>query len=327
MSWTWCIGMFLPVLLVRDFGPWAWAVFAIPNVIGAAAMGRVLRDAEASREITDAHTEACTAFSAVTILFQVTFVGWIGRLLVGNWAAVLMLGTVALTLAISQRGRRAEWAMAAGLFVFSVVAFAVALSSGREMILAGFPTRWDEESTALPYLAMVCMLGFGLCPYLDLTFHKARQATSPAAGLGAFIFGFGGPFLLMLVFTLWYARLLAPLSRRRMPAIPNGLRWALAAHLCVQCGYTIAVHWRELGWGPRLSESIAKNPRKVAAAVVGFVAAIAVHGVGLMSAPRRDAPPPGRSRLPAVPVVLWAGVPGVRVDLRGPGAWRYDGGP
>ncbi len=214
--------MFLPVLLVRDFGPWAWAVFAIPNVIGAAAMGRVLRDAEASREITDAHTEACTAFSAVTILFQVTFVGWIGRLLVGNWAAVLMLGTVALTLAISQRGRRAEWAMAAGLFVFSVVAFAVALSSGREMILAGFPTRWDEESTALPYLAMVCMLGFGLCPYLDLTFHKARQATSPAAGLGAFIFGFGGPFLLMLVFTLWYARLLAPLSRGACPRSRTG---------------------------------------------------------------------------------------------------------
>ena len=21
MSWTWCIGMFLPVLLIRDFGP------------------------------------------------------------------------------------------------------------------------------------------------------------------------------------------------------------------------------------------------------------------------------------------------------------------
>src|ERR1051325_4731620 len=42
MSWTWCIGMFLPVLLVRDYGVWASVVFAVPNVLGAAAMGWVL---------------------------------------------------------------------------------------------------------------------------------------------------------------------------------------------------------------------------------------------------------------------------------------------
>ncbi|MDB5302268.1 MAG: hypothetical protein JWO87_3931, partial [Phycisphaerales bacterium] len=36
-SWTWCIGMFLPVLLVRDFGEMGWLVFAAPNVVGAAA--------------------------------------------------------------------------------------------------------------------------------------------------------------------------------------------------------------------------------------------------------------------------------------------------
>ncbi|MBV8780683.1 MAG: hypothetical protein JO353_04735, partial [Phycisphaerae bacterium] len=39
VSWTWCIGMYLPVLLVRDYGFWGWVVFAIPNVVGAAAMG------------------------------------------------------------------------------------------------------------------------------------------------------------------------------------------------------------------------------------------------------------------------------------------------
>src|SRR4051812_22981962 len=36
VSWTWVIGMFLPVLLVRDYGLLGWVVFAIPNVIGAA---------------------------------------------------------------------------------------------------------------------------------------------------------------------------------------------------------------------------------------------------------------------------------------------------
>src|SRR3954471_24793497 len=42
-SWTWCIGMFLPVLLIRDYGPSMWWAFAVPNVIGAAAMGWILR--------------------------------------------------------------------------------------------------------------------------------------------------------------------------------------------------------------------------------------------------------------------------------------------
>ena len=75
MSWTWCIGMFLPVLMVRDFGFRGWVVFAVPNVVGAAAMGRVLRDAGASERVVATHPTACAAFSAVTILFQVMFVG------------------------------------------------------------------------------------------------------------------------------------------------------------------------------------------------------------------------------------------------------------
>src|SRR5947209_822212 len=73
MSWTWCIGMFLPVLMVRDYGVWGWIVFTVPNVIGAAAMGVVLRDAAASERTVAHHPTACAAFSAVTILFQVMF--------------------------------------------------------------------------------------------------------------------------------------------------------------------------------------------------------------------------------------------------------------
>src|SRR6185295_11012918 len=79
MSWTWCIGMFLPVLLVRDYGVWGWVVFAVPNVIGAAAMGWVLRSPEQSARITAAHQRACRAFSLATIAFQVYFAGWFVR--------------------------------------------------------------------------------------------------------------------------------------------------------------------------------------------------------------------------------------------------------
>src|ERR1044071_797833 len=76
-SWTWCIGMFLPVLLVRDYGVWGWIVFAIPNVLGAAAVGWVIRSPEQSRRIVAAHRMPMLAFSLVTSAFQWFFALWI----------------------------------------------------------------------------------------------------------------------------------------------------------------------------------------------------------------------------------------------------------
>src|SRR3954454_24069926 len=75
MSWTWCIGMFLPVLLVRDYDIWGWIVFAIPNVVGAAAMGWILTR-EGSEQITQHHRAAVNAFSIITIAFQLFFLIW-----------------------------------------------------------------------------------------------------------------------------------------------------------------------------------------------------------------------------------------------------------
>src|SRR5947199_7998526 len=76
-SWTWCIGMFLPVLLVRDYGLGGWFVFAIPNVIGAAAMGWVLARPGASERLSTEHRTACVAFSAITLAFHAFFLAWL----------------------------------------------------------------------------------------------------------------------------------------------------------------------------------------------------------------------------------------------------------
>src|SRR5438445_473687 len=76
VSWTWCIGMFLPVILLREFGLGGWVVFAVPNVIGAAAMGWVIRDRASSRRMIHEHRLACLVFSLVTILFQLYFAMW-----------------------------------------------------------------------------------------------------------------------------------------------------------------------------------------------------------------------------------------------------------
>ena len=45
-SWTWCIGMFFPLLLLRDFGWPGLVAFLVPNVIGCAGFGYVLDRAE-----------------------------------------------------------------------------------------------------------------------------------------------------------------------------------------------------------------------------------------------------------------------------------------
>src|SRR5947207_10311230 len=89
-SWTWCIGMFLPVLLVRNWGIWGWVVFAIPNIIGAAAMGWVISSRDVSERILDRHRLAVAIFSLITIAFHIYFVYWfVGDRLMGPWLLVI----------------------------------------------------------------------------------------------------------------------------------------------------------------------------------------------------------------------------------------------
>jgi hypothetical protein len=289
MSWTWCIGMFLPVLMVRELGFWGWVIFAVPNVLGAGAMGWVLRDTATSERLVREHSSACAAFSAVTILFQVTFAGWVVAALVGKWGGLLFLGTILVTVASGRWVRRGEWITALLVFLTSLSAFWLAVRWGSDLPFAGIPMPRLQPGGApagaghplsgLLYLAPVCVFGFLLCPYLDLTFHRARQRTSPRAGAVAFAVGFGGPFLLMIVFTFWYARLLAPLAAGQ-PAtfLPERLRWAIAAHMAVQLGYTVGVHWAALGWRPPFTDAA-----KVAGGLLGFVAGLVPQALGLFA--------------------------------------------
>ena len=93
-------------------------------------------------------------------------------------------------------------------------------------------------------LGAVCLLGFLLCPYLDLTFHRARQATRPVEGGLAFTLGFCVFFLTMIVFTLCYS---GWLMDWRMP-VPALLALVLGVHFGIQCGFTMAVHCAAIGW-------------------------------------------------------------------------------
>lgn len=240
-SWTWCIGMFLPVLLVRDLGLWGWIVFAVPNVVGAAAMGWVLRTREQSAQLAREHAAACVAFSIVTIAFHVYFVLWfVPRLLGLPLVAVALFIPAAYLLATAARPQ-CDLPAALVTFAISLVALALFLikTPHASLWLAG-----EKPAIGAAWLAPACVFGFTLCPYLDLTFHRARQATQAVSARAAFTLGFGVFFLSMIVFSLLYAPFLAPLigpgwSRTIVGPI-------LGAHMIAQAAFTISVHTRSL---------------------------------------------------------------------------------
>lgn len=244
-SWTWVIGMLWPVLLVRDYGPAGWFVFAIPNVVGAAAMGWMLSSPEASRRVLERHLGAALRFSDVTIAYHVFAVVWIYTRLMG-WGGPLAVAAAALVITAGGLQRRAVVLVGAALVTAASLAMFVAW-----LILAGptwaqaAPPRLTQVDLALLMPAMAA--GFLLCPYLDLTFHRARQATEPAAGRWAFLLGFGGVFLVMIAFSLFYSGALeGVMGRGPAPVLPRRWLIVLSVHLVLQAAFTIAVHLREV---------------------------------------------------------------------------------
>ncbi|HUB27903.1 MAG TPA: hypothetical protein VL992_20935, partial [Tepidisphaeraceae bacterium] len=182
VSWTWCIGMYLPVILVRDYGIWAFVVFAVPNVVGAAAMAWVLPDAEASREMVTRHRAACECFSIITVAFHLFFyLAWIEFFF--YWTPVGLPNFLGMlfALAVLVGGLRAGNRLAALVVMMgSCAAITKLVSAGA--ISFSLPNYPSTSVANLVPLAMVCTFGFLLCPYLDLTFHEARQATTPDGG-------------------------------------------------------------------------------------------------------------------------------------------------
>ena len=239
-SWTWCIGMFLPVLMLRDYGGWGWTVFAIPNVLGAAAMGWILRDRDVSRAVQEANLPACRWFSIITIAFHAFFVlALIPRLIGDNFIALAIVMLAGVTVVWGRRGSRAPLTAALVLAVSVLAMLGFVTLQG----LGELPTA-QKPRVELLWLAPVCAFGFFLAPYLDLTFHRARQSSTRAGGRTAFGVGFGVFFLLMIIFTALYARpLIEALEGERNLSIRGDLFVAvLAVHLAIQAAFTVVAH-------------------------------------------------------------------------------------
>lgn len=268
-SWTWCIGMFLPVYLMRDYGPWSILVFALPNIIGAAAMGAIVGTPTRSKAIAGSHDLACWLFSTVTTAFQSFFIVW----LIMRWGMSIE-GIVLLVVGIVIQAMRIGSGKKSLLIAACV--FLASVACGLYWIMKDQPAAMPDASTfnsarpaELPWIAAVSCFGFALCPYLDLTFHRARRSLAGNAGSMAFAIGFLVLFPLMLALTWLYAPgiLKASAASGIVPS-PGLAHFAIGLHMAVQLSFTIAAHAPYIG-----DERNADSPSLLPAA--GFGAFIA----------------------------------------------------
>lgn len=249
-SWTWCIGMFLPVLLIRDYGVYGWVVFAVPNVLGACAMAYVLIKPGTSIEIVEKHKTSCIVFSVVTILFQIYFIGWISTVVSATF--MIIIGIILFVIYIG--GLTIERNQLFSAFIVCILSLLCFILTFYFVPVEKIDLFKDTitNTNALLYLAPVCVFGFLLCPYLDLTFHKARQSNTLLNSKIAFTIGFCLIFLLMILFTFFYARPLAniiegvPYFLKDQNQLPLIYIYLVVFHILIQAGFTIILHFRSI---------------------------------------------------------------------------------
>lgn len=270
-SWTWCIGMFLPALLLRDFGLTGYLVFAIPNVIGAALMGWMLRSRTQSESMAEKHATAIGWFSIITIAFHVYWIVWLfsfaQRMLPIPQEYLFGAGAVAVAWTIVtgrgiKAGRESQlglvvWVMSLCVLIASFV-FPDAISPTTREIIASVNEK-SPIATGAVWMIPVCLLGFGLCPYLDATFHHGRQQLgSQASGRAGFTMGFGIMFASMIVLTYQYSGLIITTLNGDADSIVIDplMGAAILAHIMCQWIYTVRVHLARLpmlpGGGPSM---------------------------------------------------------------------------
>ncbi len=250
-SWTWVIGMLFPSLLLRDYGPWGFWAFAIPNVVGAAAMGWVLKDSAAAQRVVMRHRPMLQIFSEVTIAYHVFVVLWLGLRVGGEWF-VLLTPAIAAAMFMFQKNRMVvNLSLVVALFSLGLIGMNL------QDVLASASVMQDAAPKLTTFDLMLLLpatlAGFLCCPYLDLTFHRARIATSPGGGRLAFGIGFGVVFFAMILFAAVYGSRVTAIASfwsdgSKVEVLGETTpRWLsmLPVFLMVQIAFTLAVHTQE----------------------------------------------------------------------------------
>lgn len=249
-SWTWAIGMYLPSIVGQRYGWAGFLAFLIPNVLGCAGFGYVITSRRMSLEMVERHRPLMLLFSLAAIGFHLIFAAILtirfarpdgGALAAGaatveraaatgglfafpgDLALLILLGGGVLAVL-----RDRQWLIAAA------VMYAVSLASFGFVGFDGLRHLGAYGEGALPeliWLVPVITAGFLLCPYLDLTFHRARQEAASRHAFGVF----GATFTVMLLLTvaIWFD------AAAEKPML-------LLGHFVGQATFTVGAHMREL---------------------------------------------------------------------------------
>lgn len=249
-SWTWVIGMLFPILLVRDFGLWGWIVFAVPNVLGAMAMGFVIHSPAHAERVVQEHKTMFGVFSNFTFVFHVMVLCWVSAALLGWISVVLVLLLVPiarlLNLRSSHKTRRILTA-AVMVTLVSWVLFAISATKETAWLGVGFDTPTRLSTMDLLLFVPASVLGFVFCPYLDRTFFRAHRALPGDSGRWGFALGFGVVFFSMIIFALMYSGVMRPIFEFTMrnsidDAIPSSWLWPVATFVLLQAVFTMTIH-------------------------------------------------------------------------------------
>lgn len=242
-SWTWGIGMYLPVFLIGDFGWPVGVVFALPNIAGAMLVGLVHRDPSQSQSFAQQHSHAIRLFSLVTVLFHVLFLSWFLTSPLDAFSLPLWISPIAVVVLLA-----IAWLLSMGSSRFWLrLAPIVWITSLLFLVLAGITSQWHAIHLPLPakthmapsllWLAPSLALGFLTCPHLDATLLRTRRETPGTKGTRAFVLGFGFFFPVLILATLLYAWAIN---------VEWGLNYYIVAHITMQSVFTMGAHIREL---------------------------------------------------------------------------------
>lgn len=244
-SWAWCIGLWLPVILARDYGPVSFLVFAFPNCLGAAAMGIVLRRPGDAGRLAECHRGAAGAFSFVTCAFQAFFIAWMLIPSNGESAAIAM-AFVGVTVIVGLAARHEARLLRVSGLVFAASLGLLAWWLADDPWSAAPPQAVVDavpDTRGLLFLTPVIVFGFLFSPYLDLTFLHARRECPGQAGSAAFVIGFTSFFFILILGAFMYASpTLAAAAFAGEPVSPRHLRWTLGVLIATQLGFTVAAH-------------------------------------------------------------------------------------
>ena len=245
-SWTWVIGMILPALLIRDMGIAGFFIFAIPNCLGAAAMGSILKG-KVARSLPSRHMGMILTFSVITVAYHFYIAGYLLPHLLGPLSLILFAfsGLCAAGVMMKWRDKGALWFSLAA-WTISISCFIAAICIPEASAFKIFNKTPLLDSSYTWFFLPASVGGFLLCPYLDATFIRARARTERVSGALAFKVGFLVFFASMIIFTTAYGHeLLASFGgeNNRLTGV-----WAtiLLIHIPLQMGLTVAYHCREI---------------------------------------------------------------------------------